>query len=86
MRSSAGFTVVFKVHSDAGQLMGNVALPNGGASCDGTVATWRSGRCRVSTIVVRIPFSEVGGFVYRCHIGEHQDSGMMAHIRAIAFR
>jgi L-ascorbate oxidase len=71
---------------DAGQLMDNVALPEGGATCDGSVATWRSGRCRVPTIVVRIPFTEVGDFVYHCHIGEHQDSGMMAHIRVIAFQ
>lgn len=69
---------------DGGKLMDNVGLPNGGASCDGTVATWRAGRCRVSTVVVRIPFSEPGDFVYHCHIGEHQDSGMMAHIRVIA--
>ncbi len=71
---------------DAGQLMDNVPLPNGGATCNGTVAAWRSGRCRVSTVVVRIPFSEAGDFVYHCHIGEHQDSGMMAHIRVIPFR
>ena len=71
---------------DAGLLMDNVALPNGGATCDGTVASWRSGRCRVATVVVRIPFSEAGDFVYHCHIGEHQDSGMMAHIRVTAFR
>jgi FtsP/CotA-like multicopper oxidase with cupredoxin domain len=71
---------------DAGKLMDNVPLPNGGATCDGTVATWRSGRCRVATVVVRIPFSEPGDFIYHCHIGEHQDSGMMAHIRVIPFQ
>ena len=71
---------------DAGQLMDNVALPNGGRPCDGTVASWRSGRCQVSTVVVRIPFSEAGDFVYHCHIGEHQDTGMMAHIRVVAVR
>jgi len=71
---------------DAGKLMDNVPLPNGGASCDGTVATWRAGRCRVSTVVVKISFSEPGDFVYHCHIGEHMDSGMMAHIRVIASR
>jgi FtsP/CotA-like multicopper oxidase with cupredoxin domain len=71
---------------DAGESMDSVPLPNGGASCDGTVATWRAGRCRVPTIVVRIPFSEPGDFVYHCHIGEHQDSGMMAHIRVLASR
>ncbi len=69
---------------DAGRLMDNVALPNGGAGCDGTVASWRAGRCKVTTVVVRIPFSEAGDFVYHCHIGEHQDTGMMAHIRVVA--
>jgi FtsP/CotA-like multicopper oxidase with cupredoxin domain len=69
---------------DAGALMDNVVLPNGGRSCDGFVATWRAGRCQVETVVVRIPFAEVGDFVYHCHIGEHQDGGMMAHIRVIA--
>ena len=70
---------------DAGKLMDNVSLPNGGATCDGTVATWRSGRCKVASVVVRIPFSEPGDFMYHCHIGEHQDSGMMARIRVIPF-
>jgi L-ascorbate oxidase len=69
---------------DAGSLMDNVVLPNGGRTCDGSVATWRAGRCQVQTVVVRIPFAEVGDFVYHCHIGEHQDGGMMAHIRVIA--
>ncbi len=69
---------------DAGALMDNVVLPNGGNACDGTVATWRAGKCPVQTVTVRIPFAEVGDFVYHCHIGEHQDGGMMAHIRVIA--
>ena len=69
---------------DGGVLMDNVPLPNGGAPCDGSVATWRSGACRVAPIRVKIPFAEVGDFVYHCHIGEHQDGGMMAHIRVIA--
>jgi L-ascorbate oxidase len=71
---------------DGGALMDNVALPNGGAACDGSVAKWRSGICRVQTVTVRIPFAEVGDFIYHCHIGEHQDGGMMAHIRVIASR
>jgi hypothetical protein len=33
-----------------------------------------------------IPFAQVGDFIYHCHIGEHQDGGMMAHIRVIANR
>ncbi len=69
---------------DGGELMDNVALPVGGFGCDGTVATWRGGGCPVPIVTVRIPFSQVGDFVYHCHIGEHQDGGMMAHIRVIA--
>jgi FtsP/CotA-like multicopper oxidase with cupredoxin domain len=69
---------------NAGALMDNVVLPNGGKTCDGSVDTWRAGKCPVQSVVVRIPFAEVGDFVYHCHIGEHQDGGMMAHIRVIA--
>jgi L-ascorbate oxidase len=69
---------------DGGALMDNVALPSGSKACDGSVATWRSGVCRVPPVDVAIPFSEVGDYVYHCHIGEHQDGGMMAHIRVIA--
>lgn len=69
---------------DGGVLMDNVPLPTGGATCDGSVAAWRSGECKVQTIRVGIPFAEVGDFVYHCHIGEHQDGGMMAHIRVTA--
>ena len=69
---------------DGGVLMDNVPLPTGGATCDGSVDSWRSGDCKVPTVRVAIPFAEVGDFVYHCHIGEHQDGGMMAHIRVIA--
>lgn len=69
---------------DAGALMDSVVLPNGGASCDGTVATWRAGKCPVKIVTVRIPFSQVGDFVYHCHIAEHMDAGMMARIRVVA--
>lgn len=80
----------FYVHSDnapqgdGGAMMDNVALPTGGDGCDGSVASWRAGNCKVATVTVSIPFAEVGDFVYHCHIGEHQDGGMMAHIRVIA--
>ncbi|HLY42650.1 MAG TPA: multicopper oxidase domain-containing protein [Terracidiphilus sp.] len=69
---------------DGGVLMDEVPLPNGGGTCDGTIATWRSGTCKVKPVYVAIPFSEVGDYVYHCHIGEHQDGGMMAHIRVIS--
>jgi FtsP/CotA-like multicopper oxidase with cupredoxin domain len=69
---------------NAGAMMDNVALPSGSGKCDGSVLKWRDGTCRVSPEYVSIPFSEIGDFVYHCHIGEHQDGGMMAHIRVIA--
>ena len=68
---------------DGGALMDNVALPNGGTSCDGSIALWRLGRCKVPIVHVRIPFSQPGDFIYHCHVGEHQDAGMMAHIRVL---
>jgi L-ascorbate oxidase len=69
---------------NGGALMDNVALPSGSAKCDGSVLKWRDGTCKVQSEFVSIPFSEIGDFVYHCHIGEHQDGGMMAHIRVIA--
>jgi FtsP/CotA-like multicopper oxidase with cupredoxin domain len=69
---------------DGGAMMDNVPLPSGSASCDGSVMKWRDGTCKVTPVLVSIPFSEIGDFVYHCHIGEHQDGGMMAHIRVIA--
>ena len=31
-------------------------------------------------LVIVIPFSQVGEFVYHCHIVQHADQGMMANI------
>jgi FtsP/CotA-like multicopper oxidase with cupredoxin domain len=69
---------------DGGAMMDNVPLPSGSASCDGSVMKWRDGTCKATPVLVSIPFSEIGDYVYHCHIGEHQDGGMMAHIRVIA--
>jgi L-ascorbate oxidase len=62
----------------------NVPLLNGGASCDGTVDNWRSGGCAVQPVEILIPFSQLGDFVYHCHILEHEDGGMMSRIRVVA--
>ena len=73
-------------------LQDNVPVPHGttrpGATsgCDGTIATWRpvgggQSNCISPPVVVRIPFSQIGDFVYHCHILEHEDGGMMARIR-----
>ena len=69
--------------SETGALVDNVPVPHGAGECDGSVATWRSGECQVAPVKVSIPFSQVGDFVYHCHILEHEDGGMMAHIRVI---
>jgi len=48
-----------------------------------TIAQWRSGHCRQTTEVFDIPFSQLGEFVYHCHILEHEDGGMMARIMVV---
>jgi len=69
--------------NEAGALVDNLPIYNGGPTCDGSITTWRNGGCPVSPVVVRIPFSQLGDFVYHCHILEHEDGGMMAHIRVV---
>jgi L-ascorbate oxidase len=69
--------------AETGALVDNVPVPHGSDGCDGTIDSWRSGACRVQPVEVTIPFSEVGDFVYYCHILEHEDGGMMAHIRVV---
>ena len=48
-----------------------------------TVAQWRSGHCVSPPVVLDIPFSQLGEFVYHCHILEHEDGGMMAKIQVV---
>lgn len=63
--------------------------PGAAGGCDGTVAAWcaphggRSAPCVSPAVVVRTPFSQLGDFVYHCHILEHEDGGMMARIRVV---
>jgi L-ascorbate oxidase len=54
---------------------------NQGGVC--TVAQWRSGHCVSPPVVLDIPFSQLGEFVYHCHILEHEDGGMMAKIQVV---
>jgi hypothetical protein len=68
---------------DGGGLMDNVPVYHGSPECDGSIATWKSGACKVASVQVEIPFAEIGDFVYHCHILEHEDGGMMAHIRVV---
>jgi len=48
-----------------------------------TIAQWRGGNCQQTTEVFDIPFSQLGEFVYHCHILEHEDGGMMARIMVV---
>jgi L-ascorbate oxidase len=74
---------VYTEPSFPGALVDNVPLPHGTGNCISTVEQWRNGSCKVQTVFAYIPFSEVGDFVYHCHILEHEDGGMMAHIRVV---
>lgn len=61
----------------------NIPLPAGTAldatGCAG-IAEWKAGSCEASVLTVEIAFSQLGDFVYHCHILEHEDGGMMARI------
>ena len=48
-----------------------------------TIEQWRNGQCTSTPIVIDIPFSQLGDFVYHCHILGHEDAGMMAKIRVV---
>jgi len=48
-----------------------------------TIAQWRDGDCTSTPVLVNIPFSQVGQFVYHCHILAHEDGGMMAKIQVV---
>ncbi|WP_084143778.1 multicopper oxidase domain-containing protein [Methylocapsa acidiphila] len=48
-----------------------------------TIEQWRGGQCSSTPVVVDIPFSQLGEFVYHCHILEHEDGGMMAKIQVV---
>ena len=48
-----------------------------------TVQQWRSGHCVSPPVVMDIPFTQLGEFVYHCHILEHEDGGMMAKIKVV---
>ncbi len=68
----------------AAVLHDNIPLP-ADPTCDGSVAAWRGPNptCLARPVVVEIAFSQIGDFVYHCHILEHEDGGMMAKISVI---
>ena len=55
------------------------ATVTGTGTCNG-FGEWQAGTCEPTTLTIEIAFSQVGDFVYHCHILEHEDGGMMAHI------
>jgi FtsP/CotA-like multicopper oxidase with cupredoxin domain len=48
-----------------------------------SVDQWRSGHCVSPPALVDIAFTDLGEFVYHCHILEHEDGGMMAKIQVV---
>jgi FtsP/CotA-like multicopper oxidase with cupredoxin domain len=48
-----------------------------------TIAQWRTGYCPMTPVLVDIPFSQLGAFVFHCHILDHEDGGMMAKIQVV---
>jgi FtsP/CotA-like multicopper oxidase with cupredoxin domain len=65
-----------------------IAIPRIAAVMDSqngvcTPDQWRNGQCLSTPVVVDVAFSQIGEFVYHCHILEHEDGGMMARIRVV---
>ena len=48
-----------------------------------TIAQWYNATCASKPLFVDIPFSQLGEFVFHCHILEHEDGGMMAKIQVV---
>jgi FtsP/CotA-like multicopper oxidase with cupredoxin domain len=47
------------------------------------IRQWREGHCFSPPVKMEIPFTQLGEFVYHCHILEHEDGGMMAKIQVV---
>ena len=66
----------------------NIPLPSGndtigdGTGCGGFDELTNQ-TCKPTAMTVEIAFSQVGDFVYHCHIMEHEDGGMMAKITVL---
>jgi len=71
---------------DVTVLQDNVPVPHAAdaSQCDGSIAPFQSGACKPESVWVSIPFTQIGDFVFHCHILEHEDGGMMARIRVVA--
>ena len=49
-----------------------------------TIDQWRLHQCDFTPVAVNIGFSQLGEFVFHCHILEHEDGGMMAKIKVVS--
>jgi plastocyanin len=78
LKSRGGRTVAIACRSAKAPTIADQVFTNQNGVC--TIAQWRSGHCASTTEVFDIPFSQLGEFVYHCHILEHEDGGMMARI------
>jgi L-ascorbate oxidase len=88
------FSGVLNPKVGAGIMEDNVPLPlatpvdstfianNQGGYC--TIDQWHTGFCPMTPLVLDIPFSQLGQFVFHCHILDHEDGGMMAKIQVVA--
>jgi L-ascorbate oxidase len=67
-------------------LQDSVPVPHAAdaSPCDGSLAHYANGDCKPQSVWVSIPFTQIGDFVFHCHILEHEDGGMMARIRVVA--
>jgi L-ascorbate oxidase len=50
--------------------------------CNGTLENFKV--CNPDPVWAAIPFTQIGDFVFHCHILEHEDGGMMARIGVVA--
>jgi L-ascorbate oxidase len=86
------FSELLDAAAGAGIMEDNVPLPvstphtqdvlnNQNGYC--TIAQWHDGQCSSAPVTVDIPFSQLGEFVFHCHILEHEDGGMMAKIQVV---
>ena len=61
---------------------GNINIAVQAGYC--TITQWHNGQCTSPPVVVDIAFTQVGTFVYHCHILAHEDFGMMAKIQVVS--
>jgi L-ascorbate oxidase len=71
---------------DVAVLQDNVPVPHAAdaSQCDGSLAHYASGACKPQSVWVSVLFTQIGDFVFHCHILEHEDGGMMARVRVVA--